>query len=382
MAKRNKKIHRLNPNAKNPTLDFISFVLKEYPLRIFIVIVAIVVSALATIKGTLFMKNLVDDYIVPMTKVADPDFGPLAMALFKITLIYLAGALCSYGYNVMMVYVSQGTIRRVRHKLFKHMESLPISFFDRNGTGNVMSVYSNDTDTLREFLTHGFPQLLSSLFSVITTFGAMAMLNMPLTVLSTIMVVIMLFVTKKTAKLSSKYFIRRQENIGEMNSYIEEMTNGQKVIKVFSHEDQSIDGFKKLNEALRESTEKANTYGNILMPIIMQIGNISYVLCAIVGGILSLNGYLSLTVGTLVSFMTLNRSFNQPFSQIGQQLNSVIMASAGVKRIYALLGEHPEKNSGHIVLTKVKKEINLLLITDILWIIFYNILIFIDSKIY
>ena len=250
MAKRNKKIHRLNPNAKNPTLDFISFVLKEYPLRIFIVIVAIVVSALATIKGTLFMKNLVDDYIVPMTKVADPDFGPLAMALFKITLIYLAGALCSYGYNVMMVYVSQGTIRRVRHKLFKHMESLPISFFDRNGTGNVMSVYSNDTDTLREFLTHGFPQLLSSLFSVITTFGAMAMLNVPLTVLSTIMVVIMLFVTKKTAKLSSKYFIRRQENIGEMNSYIEEMTNGQKVIKVFSHEDQSIDGFKKLNEAL------------------------------------------------------------------------------------------------------------------------------------
>lgn len=356
MAKRNKKIHRLNPNAKNPTLDFISFVLKEYPLRIFIVIVAIVVSALATIKGTLFMKNLVDDYIVPMTKVADPDFGPLAMALFKITLIYLAGALCSYGYNVMMVYVSQGTIRRVRHKLFKHMESLPISFFDRNGTGNVMSVYSNDTDTLREFLTHGFPQLLSSLFSVITTFGAMAMLNVPLTVLSTIMVVIMLFVTKKTAKLSSKYFIRRQENIGEMNSYIEEMTNGQKVIKVFSHEDQSIDGFKKLNEALRESTEKANTYGNILMPIIMQIGNISYVLCAIVGGILSLNGYLSLTVGTLVSFMTLNRSFNQPFSQIGQQLNSVIMASAGVKRIYALLGEHPEKNSGHIVLTKVKKD--------------------------
>jgi len=169
------------------------------------------------------------------------------------------------------------------------MESLPISFFDRNGTGNVMSVYSNDTDTLREFLTHGFPQLLSSLFSVITTFGAMAMLNVPLTVLSTIMVVIMLFVTKKTAKLSSKYFIRRQENIGEMNSYIEEMTNGHKVIKVFSHEEQSIDGFKKLNESLRESTEKANTYGNILMPIIMQIGNISYVLCAIVGGILSLN---------------------------------------------------------------------------------------------
>ena len=340
-------------NKQNGVSRLLRLVWKEYKIEMLVVILAIIGSALASVKGTLFLQTLIDDYIVPLTKSNDPDFAPLASALFKIAIIYIIGILCSYIYNRIMVNVSQGTMKTVRIKLFNHMQSLPLQYFDSHSHGDIMSIYTNDTDTLRQFLSQSVPQLFNSIITIVSIFVAMITLNIPLTMITLVMVAIMLFVAKNAAALSSRYFNQQQNNLGKLNGYIEEMISGQKVVKVFCYEKRSLARFRSVNEELKESSQKANIYGNILMPIIMQIGNVSYVICAVIGSILILNGYGGLSVGMLVSFLTLNKNFNQPFGQVSQQLNSIIMATAGINRIYALLDEESESDSGYISLVNI-----------------------------
>lgn len=330
---------------------------KDYKVAILLVVLGILGSALATVKGTLFLQTLIDDYIIPLTKVDEPDFGPLASALFQIAGIYFIGILCSFVYNRIMVNVGQGTMRNIRKQLFDHMESLPIRYFDTHAHGDIMSIYTNDTDTLRQFISQSLPQLVNSIVTITSVFFAMIILNVPLTIVTLAMVGVMLFVAQKAAILCSKYFIKQQMNLGKVNGYIEEMMSGQKVVKVFCYEKNSLDDFRKVNEELRDSAQKANTYGNILMPVIMQIGNVSYVICAIVGAGFALNGYSGLTIGMLVSFLTLNKNFNQPFGQISQQINSVVMAMAGIERIFDLLDEEPEVDNGYVTLVNAKRNL-------------------------
>ncbi len=336
----------------------LKIVWKDYKVSILLVVLGILGSALATVKGTLFLQTLIDDYIIPLTKADEPYFGPLASALFQIAGIYLIGILCSLGYNRIMVNVGQGTMRNIRKQLFNHMESLPIRYFDTHAHGDIMSIYTNDTDTLRQFISQSLPQLVNGIVTIASIFLAMITLNVPLTIVTLAMVGVMLFVAQKAAILCSKYFIKQQMNLGKVNGYIEEMMNGQKVVKVFCYEKNSLAEFRKVNEELRDSAQKANTYGNILMPVIMQIGNVGYVICAIAGAGLALNGYSGLTIGMLVSFLTLNKNFNQPFGQISQQINSVVMAMAGIERIFNLLDEEPETDNGYVTLVNVKRDLS------------------------
>lgn len=317
-------------NKQNGVSRLLRLVWKEYKIEMLVVILAIIGSALASVKGTLFLQTLIDDYIVPLTESNYPDFAPLASALFKIAMIYILGILCSYIYNRIMVNVSQGTMKIIRIKLFNHMQSLPIQYFDSHSHGDIMSIYTNDTDTLRQFLSQSVPQLFNSIITIVSIFVAMITLNIPLTIITLVMVAIMLVVAKNAAALSSKYFNQQQNNLGKLNGFIEEMISGQKVVKVFCYEKRSLARFRSVNEELKESSQKANIYGNILMPIIIQIGNVSYVICAVIGSILILNGYGGLSVGMLVSFLTLNKNFNQPFGQVSQQLNSIIISSMAV----------------------------------------------------
>ena len=330
----------------------------EYKWHLLFVILGILGSALATVKGTLFLQTLIDDYITPLISSDNPDFQLLFQALLKMGCIYGVGLICSFAYNRIMVNVGQGTMKKVRTQLFTHMESLPIKYFDTHAHGDIMSVYTNDTDTLRQFVGISLPQLLNSFISIISVFVSMVILNVPLTILTVAMVVVMLISTRFIAGKSGKYFGKQQQHLGEVNGYIEEMMGGQKVIKVFCHEEESLKEFRVKNEQLRDSADKANGYANILMPVIVQLGNVSYVLCAIAGGTLALNGYAGLTIGTLISFLTLNKSFNQPFGQISQQLNSVIMAQAGIDRIYTLLDEVPETDEGHVTLVNANIDDN------------------------
>lgn len=328
---------------------------KEYKIALIFVFLGILGSALATVQGSLFLEKLIDNYITPLFTVQDPDFGPLMMALIKLAGIYLAGVLCSYMYNRIMVNVSQGTMRKVRRMLFDRMESLPIRYFDTHSHGDIMSVYTNDTDTLRQFLSQSMPQAVNSVVSIISIFCAMMMVSIPLTAVAVLMVGLMLVATQKVAGLSGRYFVRQQKDLGKVNGYIEEMMGGQKVVKVFCHEDKALQEFRKVNRELMESARKANAYGNILMPIISQLGNVSYVICAVVGAVLALNGFTGLTLGMIVSFLTLNKNFNQPFAQISQQINSVIMAMAGIGRISDLLDETPEMDEGYVRLVYAEK---------------------------
>ena len=341
-------------NKQNGVSRLLRLVWKEYKIEMLVVILAIIGSALASVKGTLFLQTLIDDYIVPLTESNYPNFAPLASALFKIAIIYILGILCSYIYNRIMVNVSQGTMKIIRIKLFNHMQSLPIQYFDSHSHGDIMSIYTNDTDTLRQFLSQSIPQLFNSIITIVSIFVAMITLNVPLTIITLVMVAIMLVVAKNAVALSSKYFNQQQNNLGKLNGFIEEMISGQKVVKVFCYEKRSLARFRSVNEELKESSQKANIYGNILMPIIMQIGNVSYVICAVIGSILILNGYGGLSVGMLVSFLTLNKNFNQPFGQVSQQLNSIIMATAGINRIYALLDEESENDNGYISLVNIE----------------------------
>lgn len=334
----------------------LGYLLRDYKFSFFIVVVCILGSALATLRGTLFMQSLIDDYIVPLTQAQTLDFSKLAAALVAVALTYGIGILCAYGYNRIMVNVSQGTMRNLRVELFQHMESLPIRYFDTHAHGDIMSIYTNDVDTLRQLISQSIPQLLNSFVTILTSFISMLVLDIPLTLLTLVMIGIMAFVTSKIAAKSAAYFAKQQKDLGAVNGYIEEMMEGQKVVKVFCHETKSVEQFRRLNQELRESADKANTFSNITMPVNMSLGNISYVLCAVAGAIFALNGYLGLTLGTLVSFLTLNKNSTQPVSQISQQMNSIVMAMAGAQRIFDLLDEKAEVDNGYVELVNVKEN--------------------------
>ncbi len=334
----------------------LAYMLKNYKFSFFMVVICILGSALATLRGTLFMQSLIDDYIVPLTESSVADYSALAAALISIAATYALGVICAYTYNRIMVNVSQGTMRNLRHELFHHMESLPIRYFDTHAHGDIMSVYTNDVDTLRQLMGQSIPQVINSSVTVITTFTSMLILDVPLTLITLAFIGLMLFVTTRIAGRASRYFAHQQADLGRVNGYIEEMMNGQKVVKVFSYEDKSLEQFKKLNDALRVSADKANTFSNISMPVNVNLGNLSYVVCAVVGGLFALNGFMGLTLGTLVSFLTLNKNSTQPVSQISQQLNSIVMAMAGADRIFNLMDETPEDDEGKVELVNVKEN--------------------------
>lgn len=328
----------------------LGYMLKNYKFSFFMVVVCILGAALATLRGTLFMQSLIDDYILPLTQAQVPDFSSLAYALLKMAGVYAIGILCAYAYNRIMVNVSQGTMRNLRIELFEHMESLPIKYFDTHAHGDIMSVYTNDVDTLRQLISQSIPQIINSSVTIVTSFASMLILDIPLTLVTLAMIGVMLLVTSKIAGKSAVYFAKQQKNLGIVNGYIEEMMEGQKVVKVFCHEEKSLEQFRKLNQDLRESADKANTFSNITMPVNANLGNISYVLCAVFGAILALNGYAGLTLGTLVSFLTLNKNATQPVSQISQQTNSIVMAMAGAERVFNLMDAEPEEDHGYVEL--------------------------------
>ena len=328
---------------------------KYYKFSLCAVLVGILGSALCTLRGTLFLQTLIDDYIAPLVKAQSPDFSKLGTALLSLAGTYAIGIVCAYGYNRIMVNVSQGTMKRFRVELFTHMESLPIKYFDTHAHGDIMSVYTNDVDTLRQLISQSIPQIVNSTVTLVTTFVSMVALDIPLTLLSVAMVCIMLFVAGKLSSKSSMYFGIQQRALGKVNGYIEEMMEGQKVVKVFCHEEKSLENFRKINEELRNSADNANKFANILMPVNANIGNISYVLCAVVGALISLSGHWGLTLGTLVAFLTLNKSFNQPITQISQQLNSIVMAMAGAERIFQMLDEKPEEDNGYVELVNARE---------------------------
>ena len=330
--------------------------LKYYKGSCLAVIVCVLGSALCTLQGTLFMQSLIDDYILPMTAADAPDFSGLAAALIRLAAVFVIGIICAYGYNRIMVNVSQGTMRRLRMELFTHMEALPIRYFDSHAHGDIMSVYTNDVDTLRQLISQSIPQTLNSMVTLVTTFVSMLVLDIPLTVLSVLMVCVMLFTTSRLGSRSGKYFSRQQKDLGRVNGYIEEMMEGQKVVKVFCHEEKTFEEFQKLNQELRVSVENANKYANIMMPVNANIGNISYVLCAVIGALLALGGFGGLTLGTLVSFLTLNKNFTQPVTQISQQMNNIIMAMAGASRVFRLMDETPETDDGYVELVNAKEN--------------------------
>ena len=287
---------------------------------------------------------------------ADPDFTPLANRLIKLGVVLAAGIISTYAYNRIMVTVSQGTMKRLRVQLFSHMESLPIKYFDTHAHGDIMSVYTNDVDTLRQLISQSIPQTINSVISLVSTLISMIVLDIPLTLVSLLMVGVMMFVTSKMSNLSGKYFMQQQKDLGAVNGYIEEMMEGQKVVKVFCHEEKSMQGFEKLNRQLCDSARNANAVANIIMPINNNLGNISYVLCAIVGGVLALNGFSGLTIGTLVAFLSLNKGFTQPVTQVSQQLGSIIMASAGAERVFNLMEAEPEADDGYVELVRAKED--------------------------
>ena len=332
----------------------LKMIFKDYGIHCFIVLICILITAFATVQGTLFMQVLIDDYITPMIGNPNPDFSALLSALVRVASFFLIGVISAFTYNRIMVYVTQGFLRNIRERLFEHMESLPIRYFDRTSHGDIMSVYTNDTDTLRQLISQSLPQLTSSAITIVTVFVSMITLNLPLTAISLVMLGVMIFVSSRLGTLSSRYFIKQQNSVGEVNGYIEEMISGQKVVKVFNHEEKAIEDFRKLNGELRESSYAANKFANVLMPVTVQTGNVSYIICAIVGAIMALNGYAALTIGTLVSFLTLNKNFNQPVGQISQQINSVAMAQAGAKRIFDLLDQESEDDQGIVTLCRVE----------------------------
>ena len=357
-----KTLNKSDMNKKQSTLPImkrlLGYVLKNYKFSCIAVLACIIASALITLSATLFIQKLVDNYIIPLTQSAVHDYAPLASALIKLSAVLIVGVLCSYIYNRIMVNVGQGTLKKLRFELFTNMESLPIKYFDTHAHGDIMSVYTNDIDTLRQLISQSIPQVINSTITLVSTFVSMIVLDIPLTIVSVVMVIIMLYVTSKLSELSGRYFVEQQKDIGKVNAYIEEMMEGQKVVKVFCHEEKSIEQFKKINDELRESANNANKIANITMPVNGNIGNISYVLCAIVGGILALSDFSGLTIGTLVAFLSLNKSFTQPVTQISQQVSSIVMAMAGAKRVFELYDEKPETDEGKVELVNVKYNNN------------------------
>ena len=332
------------------------FLFENFKFQFFIVFVCIIISVLANVQGTLFMQTLIDDYITPMVKTGSKDFGPLSNAIRRVIIFYAIGVIATYAHNYIMVYVGQGALKKLRDEMFEHMEALPISYFDTHAHGDIMSTYTNDIDTLRQLISQSIPQIFNASLTIVAVLISMIRLSLPLTGVTLFMVAVMFMVTGKIAGLSGKYFGKQQQDIATVNGNIEEMMNGQKVVKVFNHEAESIEKFTQLNEQLYESASKANTYANILMPANAQIGNVSYVLVAVVGGVLALNGLTGLTLGKLASFLTFNKSFNMPINQVSQQLNYIVMAMAGARRIFDLIDEEPEADNGYVMLVNAKEE--------------------------
>ena len=355
-------MHQKNYGAKfagNPwpiLKRVLGYMLRDYKLASFLAVACILISAISTLNGILFMQTLVDDYVEPLVGVANPDFGPLAGALMKLIAFYVVGILASFLYNRIVVMICQGAMRNIRVELFNHMQSLPIKYFDTHPHGDIMSVYTNDVDTLRQLMGQSIPQLINSSVTVVITFASMLYMNIPLTIWTVFMVWVMTRATGFIGSKSRKYFSVQQKSLGKVNAYIEEMMAGQKVVKVFCHEEKNLEEFTRLNDELRDSAYKANAFANIVMPVNGNLGYISYVVCIIIGAILALNGMFGLTLGTLISFIALNKSSTQPISQIGQQINSVVMAVAGAERIFALMDEKPETDEGTTQLVNARED--------------------------
>ena len=334
----------------------IKYVAKGYGIHLVIVAILIFVSVLANVQGTMFIQSLIDDYIAPMLTADVPDYHPLAMAILRVAGFYAIGVAASYIYNRIMINVTQGTLRSVRNDLFSHMETLPIKYFDTHAHGDIMSTYTNDTDTLRQMISQSMPQVFNSAITIVSVFISMLILSIPLTIVTLVMVAIMLFVTKKVAGLSGKYFLQQQKDLGKVNGFIEEMMEGQKVVKVFCHEEENIRQFNELNDNLYHSADRANYLVNIVGPVNMQLGNVSYVVCAIVGAALALTGISGLTLGELASFLTFNKSFSGPINQVSQQFNSIVMALAGAERVFRMMDEAAETDDGYVTLVNVREE--------------------------
>lgn len=352
------------PAIKNPGKLFkrlMAYILKGYTLHCILVLVCIVVSVFASTQGTMFMRTLIDGYIAPMLDAlasgeAAPDFSPLAAAIIKLACIYVLGILAAFAQARIMVLITQGVMRNLRNDMFEKMESLPIKYFDTHAHGDIMSMYTNDVDTLRQMVSQSIPQLISSAITVVTVLSYMFILSVPLTLVTLLMVTIMMVSAKKVGGLSSRFFLSQQIDIGAVNGYVEEMMNGQKVVKVFCHEDEAMEKFNELNDRLFDSAYHANMFANIMGPINAQLGNLSYVVCTVVGGLFALTGISGLTLGSLASFLNFNRSFNMPINQVSQQFNSIIMALAGAERIFRLLDEKPETDEGYVELVNAKEE--------------------------
>ncbi len=345
--------------VKNPMKIFkrlMAYVFQYYKLHYIVVIALIFVSVLANVQGTMFMKNLIDDYITPFLLTDTPDFAPLTRAIARVAVFYCVGIIATYAYNRIMVNVTQGTLRSLRDDLFAHMEQLPIKYFDTHVHGDIMSVYTNDIDTLRQMISQSIPQVVNSAITIVSVFVSMLILNIPLTAVTLAMVAVMIASSKAAARRSGKYFLEQQANLGAVNGYIEEMMNGQKVVKVFCHEEENKRSFKELNDRLFVSADRANTYANFLGPINAQLGNISYVVCAIIGGALALNHVGGFTLGGLASFLTFNKSFSMPINQVSQQLNAVVMAMAGAQRVFEMLDEKVEQDQGYVTLVNAVEE--------------------------
>lgn len=349
----------VKPQVKNPMKIFkrlMAYVFQYYKLHYIAVIALIFISVIASVQGTMFMKNLIDDYITPFLLTDTPDFTPLIRAIARVAAFYGVGIIATYAYTRIMVNVTQGTLRSLRDDLFAHMEQLPIKYFDTHAHGDIMSVYTNDIDTLRQMISQSIPQVVSSAITIVSVFISMLILNIPLTAVTLLMVAVMILSSKAAAGRSSKYFLEQQVNLGAVNGYIEEMMNGQKVVKVFCHEEENKKSFKELNDRLYVSADRANTYANLLGPITAQLGNISYVVCAIVGGALALNHVGGFTLGGLASFLTFNKSFSMPINQVSQQLNAVVMAMAGAQRVFDMLDEEAEQDQGYVTLVNAAEE--------------------------
>lgn len=357
----------VKPQVKNPGKIFkrlMSYIMSRYKWHYVAVVTLICVGVLANVQGTLFQKRLIDDYIKPLLYADQPDFTPLLTAIVKVAGFYLIGVISTYAYNRIMINVTQGVLRDLRNDMFTHMQRLPIKYFDTHSHGDIMSVYTNDIDTLRQVVSQSIPQLVNSSVTIVSVLVSMFYLSVPLTLVTLFMVAIMLKTSQKVAGKSGGYFMEQQKNLGRVNGFIEEMMNGQKVVKVFCHEEANKEEFAKLNEALRDSSDKANTFANILGPINAQMGNLSYVVCAIVGGMLAIGNVWGFTLGSLASFLQFNKSFNMPINQISQQINAVVMALAGAERVFNILDEKQEVDDGHITLVNVKRENDTLVETD------------------
>ena len=346
-----------HPKVENPGKVFkriLAYVMKQYKFQVILVLCCILLGVFAQVQGTLFMQTLIDSYILPLLAEKSNDFSGLLHAITRVACFYGVGILAVFIQNRTMAKIAQGTLKRLRDDLFVHMQTLPIKYFDSHAHGDIMSVYTNDIDTLRQLISQSLPQLVNTIITVVSVFLSMLYLSVPLSVLTLVMVGAMMLATKYLTGNSGKYFLKQQQELGKVNGYIEEMMNGQKVVKVFCHEDAAIKEFNELNDELFHSADKANSYSLVAMPVNGQLGNLSYVLCAVVGGALAIGGVGSLTLGKLASFLTFNKSFNQPITQISMQLNSVVMALAGGARIFALLDEKPEVNEGDITLVHAK----------------------------